>query len=91
MNKDSCQAIWETDHEMVWAEQEITLKENCTSFKVNKVTVRTDQLLHIKDVIHSKTHIRESEAEVHGQKKTLMQSLKEFHTHFYGVYEKSTT
>ena len=81
--KDSHQAIWNSNHETVWTEWEITLKENCTSVEMNKLTVRTDQLLQIKEVSHSKFHTWESEAEVYGQKKILMQSLKQFHAYFY--------
>ena len=46
--KDSHQAIWESNHEIVWTEQEMTFREDHTSFKVNKITVRTDQLLQIR-------------------------------------------
>ena len=43
--KDSHQAIWESNHEIIWTEQEITLGEDHTSFKVNKMTDRTHQLV----------------------------------------------
>ena len=89
--KDSCQAIWESDHEIVWTEREIALWEDCTSFKVNKMTVRTNQLLWIKGATDSKIHTQESEAKVHGRKKTLMQSLNQFHACFYQLYEKGMT
>ena len=52
-------------------------------FKVNKMTLRTDQLLKI--------HTWESEVDVHGQKETLIQSLKQFHACFYWWYEKGMT
>ena len=47
------------------------------------MTVRADQLLYIKEATHSKIQTWESEAEVPGQKKTLMQCLKQFHADFY--------
>ena len=88
--RDSHQAIWESDHEIIQVEWEIALKGDQTSFNANKMTVRTDQLLHIKEATHSQIHIRDSETEDHGWKKTLMQSLKQFHVCFYQVYEKGT-
>ena len=45
----------------------------------------------MKEATHSKIHIRVSEAKVHGQKKTLVQSLKQFHACFHQVYEKGMT
>ena len=68
----------ENDHEIIQTEWEITLKEHHTSFKVNKMTVRTDQLLRIKEATHLKIHTWESEAKVHHRKKTLLQSLKQY-------------
>ena len=50
------------------------------------MTIRTKQLLQIKEATHSTICTWESEAE-----KTLMQSLKQFHTHFYRLYEKGMT
>ena len=44
--------------------------------------VRTDQLLWIKEATHTKVHTWESEAEAHGQMKTLAQSLKQPHACF---------
>ena len=69
----------------------ITLEEDHTSFKVNKMAIGTDQLFWIKEATHCQVYPWESEAEVHGQKKTLVQSLKQFHAHFYWLYEKGTT
>ena len=55
------------------------------------MTVRTNQLLWIKEATHSKIHTWESEAEVYGWKKTLVPSLKQFHACFYQLYEKGMT
>ena len=52
------------------------------------MTVRTNQLLQIKEATHLKIHTWESEAKVHGWKKTLVQLLKQFHAHFYQLYKK---
>ena len=73
--KDSCQAIWNSDHEVIQTEQLIALEEDHTSFKVNRMTIQTEQLLWTKETTHSKVYAWESEAGVHGQKKTLIQSL----------------
>ena len=53
--------------------------------------VRTDQLLHIAEAINSKIYTWESEAEAHGQTKTLVLSLKQYHAHYYWLYKKGTT
>ena len=55
------------------------------------MTIRTKQLLWIKEATHSNIYTWKTEAEVHGQKKTLVQSLKQFHAHFYQLYEKGMT
>ena len=52
---------------------------------------RTDQLLQIKGGAHLKIHPPELEAGVQGRKKTLVQSLKQFHAHFYQLYKMGTT
>ena len=84
--RDSHEAIWDSNHEIVRTEQLITLEEDYTSFEVNRMTTQTKQLLWIKEATHSKVHTWDSEARVQGQKKTLMQSLKQFHAHFYQFY-----
>ena len=80
-----------SNHEIIYTEQELALKEDYTSFEVNKMTFRTNQLLQIKEATHSKKHTWESDAEVHDWKKTLMLSLKQFHICFYQLYEKGMT
>ena len=84
---DSCHAVWRVT--MKSSRQQLTLEEDCNSFEVNKMMVRTDQLLQIKEVTHLKIHPCESKAGVQGRKKTLVQSLKEFHAHFYWLYKKA--
>ena len=81
--KDSQKVIWDSNHEVIWTEWLITLKEDHTSFEVNRKIIQTEQLLQIKEATHSNLYTQEPEADVHGQKKTLMQSLKQFHTYFY--------
>ena len=41
----SHQTVWESDYEVIKTEQELTLKEDCHTFEVNKMTDRTEQLL----------------------------------------------
>ena len=57
---------------------------------MQKMMIMTDQLLHIAEATSSKIHTRESEAETHGRVKTLLLSLKQYHTHYYHCYEKGT-
>ena len=40
------------------------------SFEVNRMMVRTGQLLRIKEVTHMKVYLNEHEAEAHERKKT---------------------
>ena len=53
--------------------------------------VRTDQLLHIIEGTGSKIYARDLEAKTHGKAKTLVLSLKQYHTHYYQFYEKGMT
>ena len=56
------------------------------------MTVKSDQQLWIKEATSVKNiHSWEHETKVCGRKKTLVQSLKQFHAHFYLLYEKSMT
>ena len=52
------------------------------------MTIRTDQLLHIAEVTNSKIYTWELEAEADGQTKALELSLKQYHVHYYWLYEK---
>ena len=56
-----------------------------------KMTVRTDQLLCIAEATNSKVYIQESEVEAHGQMKALVLPLKQYHAHYYWLYEKGAT
>ena len=51
----------------------------------------TDQLLCIAEATGSKIYTRESEVGTHSPAKALVLSLKQFHAHFYRLYEKGTT
>ena len=64
--EDSHQAIWDSNHEIVQTDLLITLKEDLTPFEVNKMAIRTKQLLWIKEATHSKVYTWESEAKIHG-------------------------
>ena len=79
------------NYEVIKTEWDLALKEDHSSFEVNKMTFRIDQLLPIKEATPSKIHTHEPETEVHGIKKTLVQSLKQFHVHFFWLYEKGMT
>ena len=88
---DSCQAMWGHNHEIIRTEQDHALEDDCNSFEMHKVMVRTDQLLCIAETTNSKIYIRELEAETHGQAKTLVLSVKQYHAHDYHFYEKGMT
>ena len=55
-----------------------------------KMMVKTDQLLCIAEATGSKIYTRESEAETDGRTRTLVLSLKQYHVHYYQLYEKGT-
>ena len=88
---DSHQAVWESDYKVIKTEWELTLKEDCHSFEINKKMDRTRQLLQIKEAMYLKIHPCESEAGILGRKKTLVQSLKQYYAYFYWLYIKNTT
>ena len=88
---DSHHTVWGSNCEVIKTKWDLALKEDCSSFEVNKMTLRTDQLLQIKEATHPKIYPCEPKAEVHRRKKTLVQSLAQFHAHFYWLYEKGMT
>ena len=88
---DSHQDIWGHDHKIVRTEQKCALVEDHTSFEMRRMMTRTDQLLHIAEATGSRVYTRESEVGTHGPAKALVLSLKQFHAHFYRLYEKGTT
>ena len=67
---DSCQNVWGHDHEIVRTEQKCSLVEDCNSFEMCKMMVRTSQLLCITEATGSKIYTRELEAKTHGRVKT---------------------
>ena len=88
---DCCQTMWGVTMKSS-RQSRISLSMRTTgSFEVNKLIVLTNQLLKIKDVTHVKLYPCEHKAKIHGREKTLVQSLKYFHAHFYQLYEKGTT
>ena len=68
---DSGQAVWESDYEVIKTEWELTLKEDCHSFEVNKMMDRTEQLFHFKEAAHLKIRPHESEAGSKGGRRPL--------------------
>ena len=52
---DSHQTVWEHDYQVVRTEWDCALKEDHSSLDFNKMMVRTDQLLCIKEITHSKS------------------------------------
>ena len=89
---DSHQAVWESEYEVIRTEQEFTLKENCHSFD-SKQDDRQDWPTTLDQRSHFtlKIHPCKLEARVQGRRKTLVQSLKQFHACFYQLCEKGIT
>ena len=88
---NSHQDIWGNAQKIVRMEWKHGLAEDYTSFEMRRMKTRTDQLLHIAEATGSKIYTRESEARTRGPAKALVLSLKQFHAHFYRIYEKGTT
>ena len=83
--------MWGHGQGIIRMEQDHALDEDHNSFKMCRMTVRTDQLLHIAEAINSNVYIQESEAEAHGQTTALVLSLKQYNAYHYWLYEKGTT
>ena len=83
--------MWGYNHENIQIEWECTLVEDHNSFEMCSMMVRTDQLLHIVVATDSQIYTRDSKAEAHGQAKTLLLLLKQYHAHYYSFYEKGKT
>ena len=71
---DSYQGVWGNDHKIVRTERKHSLTEYCTSFEMQRMRTRTDQLLHIAEDTGSKIYTKESEAETHSKEKALVLS-----------------
>ena len=87
---ENCQDVWGHDHEYVRAEQKYTLVEDHNFFEMQKMMIRTNQLLCIAEATGSKIHTSKSEVETDGRMRTLVLSFKQYHTHYYWFYEKGT-
>ena len=70
------------DHKIIRVEQKCTLVDDCTSFEMRRMAMRTNQLIHIAKAPGSKIYTRESEADAQGLAKALVLSLKQFHAHY---------
>ena len=55
---DSHQAVWRHDHESIQTEWDCTLLEDCNSFEMCRMKVRTDQLLCIAVATDSQIYTR---------------------------------
>ena len=65
--------------------------EECNSFKMQRMMVRTDQLFCIAEVNGCKIYTRESEAKTNDRVNTLVLLLKQYNAHYYQFYETGTT
>ena len=85
------QDVWGHNHEIIRVKQNCTLMDDHTYFEMRWIATRTGQLIHIAKATGSKIYTRESEAQTQGLPKALVLSLKQFHAHYYRLYEKGTT
>ena len=81
--------VWESDHKAIKTEWNLHLDRDPSSFAVSEMMAHTNHLLQIK-VANNMGNFYPSEhkADVNGWKKALVQSLKQFHAHYYWLYEK---
>ena len=84
--------MWESNYGAFKTEHYLALDRDPSSFEVRGMMVHTDQLPQIK----AATNVRNIYSQDHGvavnrRKKALVQSLKQFHAHYYQLYEKGTT
>ena len=87
----SHQAMWGHNYQSIQVEQNCALAEDCNSFGMHRIMVRTDQLLHIATTTNSQIYTRDSEAKARAWAKTLALLLKQYHAHYYHFYEKGMT
>ena len=87
---NSCH-VWGNDNKIIRTELKCVLAEDHTSFEMQIMTTRMNQLLCITEATGSKIYTKQSEAETHSKAKGLVLSLKQYYTLFYRFYEKGTT
>ena len=73
---NSHQDVWGHDHKIVRTEWKCAVAEDCTSFKMRRMTIQLDQLFCIAEAIGSKIYTRESELGTCSSAKALVLSLK---------------
>ena len=83
--------MWGHNHEGFQVEQDCAVAEDCDSFEMHRMTVRTDQLLCIAVATDSQIYTQDWEAIAHAKAKTLLLLLKQYHTHYYPLYVKGKT
>ena len=86
--RDSHQNVWGHDHKIVRKEQKHSLAEDCTSFKMRRMTTKGNQLLCIDKAIGSKMYTRELEVGPHGTAKALVLSSNSSMPIFTGFMRK---
>ena len=79
-----------SDYKTIKTEWDVTLDRDSHSFEISGMTVYTNQLLWIKVATNARNiYTREHKTNIDGMKKALVQSLKQFHAHYYWLYEKT--
>ena len=81
-----------SDYEAIKTEQDLTLDRDPSSFEVGGMMVPIDELIWIKAATSARNiYPLEYKTNVNGRMKALVQSLKQFHTCYYQLYEKGLT
>ena len=76
----------------VKTEWDLTFDKDPSSFEVSRMVVCTDQLLQIKAAPNARNiYPWEDEADIDRRKKAWVELFKQFHTHYYWLYEKGMT
>ena len=88
---DSHLAMWGNNHDSIQTEWDLALAEDHNFFDMCRMVVRTDQLLCIAAATDSQIYTWDLGGQTHGQVKTLVLLLKQYHTHYYCFYEKGMT
>ena len=84
--------VCESNYKTIKTEWNLTLDRDSSSFTVSDMTIYTDQLLQVKVATNvGNIYPHEHEANINCQRKTLVQSLKQFHADYYWLYKKGMT
>ena len=87
---DYYQDIWGHELAIIKSEQKYALAEDQDFFKIQRMAIRTDQLIQIMEATDYKLLQWEPEAETDGRAKKLVRLLRQYHAWFYHFSKGST-